>query len=598
MRVLFLSCNTGEGHNSTAKAIISVLEARGVECRIEDVLACLSPKFSKFISNWHARLYKYAPKLSDAGYRIFERNPGDPEDSVTPVYELLSLGARKLWEILVEGDYDAVVCVHLFSALMMTEVRKNFVSKEPCFFAATDYSPAPLLEYSNLDGYFIPRAVPEAEFVQAGIPADRLIPTGIPVRQEFYAHGDRDAARKALDLPEQGNVTLLMCGSMGCGPIRKLGKDLTRALPEDSTVVAICGRNDKLAESMADLHDPKMRVLGYTQNVSDYMDAADLIVTKPGGLSSTEAACKHLPMVFINAVGGCEEKNFELFLERGYAVGSADPEETAELAVSLAGDPERLHDMSSRLADGFSANSAVEIADHVMSSARHYAEARAAFEKRIASRSFGHPLEEGGCEMQFMQSQTRTNLARSFAGESQARTRYTIYAQQARAEGMEWIARIFEETAANEAVHAEEFLEQLQKMDGCSGNIELDAGYPYQLGSTADNLRFAAAGELDECRNAYPAFAEMARREGFENAARLWMQIARVEGVHHNTFQSLSQQLAAGELTRKTEPVVWRCVNCGYTYEANNALERCPVCGKGAGWQEGQVDQKKTLAKK
>ena len=150
MRVLFLSCNTGEGHNSTAKAIISVLEARGVECRIEDVLACLSPKFSKFISNWHARLYKYAPKLSDAGYRIFERNPGDPEDSVTPVYELLSLGARKLWEILVGGDYDAVVCVHLFSALMMTEVRKNFVSKEPCFFAATDYSPAPLLEYRKV----------------------------------------------------------------------------------------------------------------------------------------------------------------------------------------------------------------------------------------------------------------------------------------------------------------------------------------------------------------------------------------------------------------------------------------------------------------
>ena len=137
MRVLLLSCNTGEGHNSTAKAIMSVLEERGVECHVEDVLACLSPKFSKFICNWHTRLYKYAPKLSDVGYRAVERNGGDPEET-SPIYELLALGARKLWDILVEGDYDAVICVHVFSALMMTEVRRNFVSKEPCYFVATD----------------------------------------------------------------------------------------------------------------------------------------------------------------------------------------------------------------------------------------------------------------------------------------------------------------------------------------------------------------------------------------------------------------------------------------------------------------------------
>ena len=194
--------------------------------------------------------------------------------------------------------------------------------------------------------------------------------------------------------------------------------------------------------------------------------------------------------------------------------------------------------------------------------------------------------------------ETLTNLARSFAGESQARTRYTVYAQQARKEGCEWIARVFEETADNEAVHAEEFLEQMQSLGGLADNIVLAAGYPFQLGTTAENLQNAAKGELEEHDTAYPEFAEIARREGYDDAARLWMQIARIEGVHHNVFQSLYDQLTGGTLTEKKEPIVWRCMNCGYTYEGIRACDPCPVCGKNAGWQEGDLDKKKLMAKK
>ena len=197
--------------------------------------------------------------------------------------------------------------------------------------------------------------------------------------------------------------------------------------------------------------------------------------------------------------------------------------------------------------------------------------------------------------MDFMNSETRKNLARSFAGESQARTRYTVYAQVARKENCEWIARVFEETAANEAVHAEEFLEMLQTLGGCGENVPVDAGYPFQLGTTAENLGFAADGEKDEHDEAYPAFAEVARREGFKDAARLWMQIARIEGVHHNTFKTLEEQLLKGELTEKEEPVLWRCLNCGYVYEGTRACDPCPVCGKSAGWQEGPLDDKRMM---
>lgn len=194
--------------------------------------------------------------------------------------------------------------------------------------------------------------------------------------------------------------------------------------------------------------------------------------------------------------------------------------------------------------------------------------------------------------------ETIINLARSFAGESQARTRYTVYAQVARKEGQEWIARVFEETAANEAVHAEEFLEMLQKLGGCAPNIDLAAGYPFELGTTAENLQFAANGELHEHDTAYPEFSELARREGYDDAARLWMQIARIEGVHHNVFRSMYEQLTTGTLTEKAEPIRWRCLNCGYTYEGIRACDPCPVCKKEAGWQEGELDRKQMLSKK
>ena len=197
--------------------------------------------------------------------------------------------------------------------------------------------------------------------------------------------------------------------------------------------------------------------------------------------------------------------------------------------------------------------------------------------------------------MEFINSETRKNLVRSFAGESQARTRYTVYAQAARKENCEWIARVFEETAANEAVHAEEFLEMLKELGGCAPNIQVEGGYPFQLGTTAENLGFAADGEKEEHDDAYPGFAEMARREGYKDAARLWMQIARIEGVHHNQFRSLEEQLLKEELTEKDAPIHWRCLNCGYTYEGVRACDPCPVCGKSAGWQEGELDRKQTM---
>ena len=146
--------------------------------------------------------------------------------------------------------------------------------------------------------------------------------------------------------------------------------------------------------------------------------------------------------------------------------------------------------------------------------------------------------------MDFMQTQTCQNLARSFAGESQARQRYTQYAQQARKEGFEYLARLFEQTAGNEQAHAQEFLEKLQKYGRQPiENIDFSAGYPYTLGVTMENLLEAAKGENEEAARAYPAFARTAREEGYADAAALWENIARIEAMHRDVFLESYNQM-------------------------------------------------------
>lgn len=383
MRILLLSCNTGEGHNATAGAIMEVLEEKGIQCRRQDVLACKSPGFSKFISDWHVRLYKFAPKLYDAGYRAFERGGGDPEDP-SLVYDLLKSGAGRVLDLLAEAEYDAVVCTHIFAGLVMTEVRRAYRMRIPCYFVATDYTCYPLLEQCRLDGYFIPDEALRELYLRAGVAPKRLLPMGIPVRQAFYREGDRLEARRHLGLPETGAVVLLMCGSMGCGPVKKIALELAERLPRGATVVAVCGSNEKLYASLSELESEKLRVLGFTRRLPEYMDAADIFVTKPGGLSTTEAAAKHLPMVLFNTVGGCENRNFDFYLSRGLALGSCDGEEAVNLTLSLALQPELRQQLRERLRGWACRNSSREIGDFVAAAAGHYRRRRNFAEARLS----------------------------------------------------------------------------------------------------------------------------------------------------------------------------------------------------------------------
>ena len=171
-------------------------------------------------------------------------------------------------------------------------------------------------------------------------------------------------------------------------------------------------------------------------------------------------------------------------------------------------------------------------------------------------------------------TQTEKNLIASFAGESQARNRYTYAAGKARKEGYVQIAQIFEETANQEKEHAKRFFKFLQ-----GGDVEVNAAFPAGvIGTTAENLKAAAAGEHYEWTDMYPGFANVAREEGFEAVAMAWEAISVAEKQHENRYNGLLANVENGTVFKKDKPVVWRCINCGYLHEGPEALESCPAC--------------------
>ena len=196
--------------------------------------------------------------------------------------------------------------------------------------------------------------------------------------------------------------------------------------------------------------------------------------------------------------------------------------------------------------------------------------------------------------MELKGSKTEQNLIAAFAGESQARNKYTYFASKAKKDGYVQISKIFEETAANEQIHAQEFLEKLQKYGRQPiENIDISAGYPYTLGVTMENLLEAAKGENEESVRVYPGFAKTAREEGYADIASLWENIARIEAVHRDVFLESYEQMQTERLYKKEHPIVWRCLNCGFVMLSKEAFRVCPVCGKDRGWAEGDIQTRR-----
>jgi rubrerythrin len=176
--------------------------------------------------------------------------------------------------------------------------------------------------------------------------------------------------------------------------------------------------------------------------------------------------------------------------------------------------------------------------------------------------------------MELKGSKTEKNLLTAFAGESQARNRYTYYSKQARLDGYLQISLIFEETANQEKAHAKRLFKFLE-----GGEVEITASFPAGvIGSTLDNLKAAAAGEHYEQTEMYPNFAKIAREEGFSQIAKAFEAIAVAETQHEKRYNELAANIESGRVFKRDQPVVWRCIECGYLHTGTEAPAACPAC--------------------
>lgn len=171
-------------------------------------------------------------------------------------------------------------------------------------------------------------------------------------------------------------------------------------------------------------------------------------------------------------------------------------------------------------------------------------------------------------------TKTEQNLLKSFAGESQARSRYTFFASVAKKEGFEQIAGVFMETAEQEKEHAKKFFKYLE-----GGMVEITACYPAGvIGTTAENLKAAAEGENEEWADLYPEFARIAQEEGFPQIANTFKQVAKVEAEHEARYRTLLSRVTAGKVFEREEEIEWQCRNCGYVIKSKKAPQKCPAC--------------------
>ncbi len=354
MKTLILTSSTGGGHNSCASAIKDYFEKNGRSCDIVNFLNFTNKAKEQILSKGHIFLYRHMPRLFGAGYKQQENS------SNWLIYQQSAETADRLYEYLKENGYTQVICVHTFAALAMTEIRKRYSPDIKQYFVATDYTCSPSVDDQNMDGYFVPFGCKD-EFVEKGLPAEKIFETGIPIAPKFYEHGDKSLAREELALCKDGPLAVLMCGSMGAGPMLRLTSKLSEKLPSDATLVVVCGSNKLLYNQLSAKALRCVKAVGFTDKMSTYLDAADLLISKPGGLSSTESFFKHIPLLCIDLVYGCETRNLEFFKKEGCCFWADDIDGLADRAAFLLTHQDELNKMRAKLERTFSYNASENI---------------------------------------------------------------------------------------------------------------------------------------------------------------------------------------------------------------------------------------------
>lgn len=318
MKVLILSCGTGGGHNSAALAIQESLLQKNIEADFIEYLAIINP----IVENQINKLYMKSTENNGNIFKVMY-NLGELYQKTkwkSPVYGLNSLNKEKLYKYIIDNEYDYIVTTHLFAAEALTSIKKDHSIH---FMAvATDYVSIPFWEETNPDYFIIPNKELEHQFINRGISEDKLLPYGIPVKKEYLQKYDKNKCKEELNLEEHKKYVLILTGSMGFGNTTKMLEELLKNI-EDINIVFIvsCGNNIKLLEDIKNnLKSNRVITIPFTEELDKYMKSSEIILSKPGGLTTTEIATLNKPFIHTMPIPGCENYNADFFSKRKMSI--------------------------------------------------------------------------------------------------------------------------------------------------------------------------------------------------------------------------------------------------------------------------------------
>lgn len=320
MDALILSCGTGGGHDSAARAVLEEMEKRGHHAVMRNPYALKSSRLADGINNTYITAARDAPRAFGAVYKLGDLYRQLPFRS--PVY-FANHGMNAVLEAyLAENHFDVVVTTHLFGAEILTNMKRHAIKIPKTIFVATDYVCIPFTEETECDAYVIPAEDLADDFINRGIHGEKLHPLGIPTGSSFARQETREAARQRLGLTADKKYILVTGGSMGGGKIEKAITKLCDhfADREEISLIIVCGSNKVLFDRLSPQAGPRCHVIGYTGDMASYLKASDLFITKPGGLSSTEAAVCGVPILHTSPIPGCESHNARYFSRHGMSI--------------------------------------------------------------------------------------------------------------------------------------------------------------------------------------------------------------------------------------------------------------------------------------
>lgn len=364
MKILVLSCSTGEGHNSAAKAVCEALNNTGAECELKDPVSFKGEKTPKTIAKLYNNLIKKTPRAFGAVYKL--GGLYDSSHLPSPIYAWNAAYADKLNEYIIANGFDAVVSTHLYGMEALTAIKRAGKQTVPFYGVITDYTVIPFTRETELDEYFIPHTELKNVFKVKGMGEDRLNATGIPVSPAIRDEVDVTETRKALGLPTDKKIILLMSGGVGCESIKPLLKRFEKNADSDRFYCVLVGNNKKLKEKIEkSCPADKVAAVGFTDKVRLYLKCSDVVISKSGGLSSTEVAVANVPLVHFKPIPGCETFNARFFEDKGLSKLAKNGADAIRLAEELLDNENERTAMLSAQREEINAFSADDIARRI-----------------------------------------------------------------------------------------------------------------------------------------------------------------------------------------------------------------------------------------